>query len=380
MYISTQTEFEKFIERAKASELLAIDTEFMREKSFYPKLCLLQMATEEEDVIVDPFLVESLEPLSVLLTDSSIVKLFHAGSQDIEILFHELGVVPSPIFDTQIAAAVLGHSLQIGYGSLVSAVCGVQLKKGDSYTDWGRRPLSKSQLSYAADDVVYLPKMYRILHARLISLGRLEWLSDDFAELANQKRYEILPNERYKKLKRVNQLSRRQLSAARELAAWREKIAMKRDIPRKWVLTDEQVVEACKREPESLDQLFLIRGVSERLSTRDAREVLRAIQAGLNVDEDSLPSLTIKKTNEKNVDVEVDALSAIARLRAKESNIAFQALVSNSDLIEIARGHTDSAVLKGWRREIVGQDLLAFMSGELELQIVNGEFKVTKRQ
>lgn len=380
MYINTQTEFENFIARAKSSELLAIDTEFMREKSYFPQLCLLQMATEEEDVIVDPFAINDLAPLSSLLLDASIVKLFHAGSQDIEILFHELGVVPTPVFDTQIAAAVLGHSLQIGYGSLVSTICGTQLKKGDSYTDWARRPLSKSQLAYAADDVIYLPKMYRIIHAKLVSLGRLEWLTEDFAELANPKRYEILPFERYKKLKRVNQLSRRQLSAARELAAWREQTAMRRDLPRKWVLTDEQIVEACKREPKNIDQLLLIRGMSEKLSTKDARAVLHAIQTGLNVAENLLPNLTIKKSNEKNVEVEVDALSAIARLRAKENNIAFQALVSISDLTEIARGHTNCAALKGWRREIVGQDLLAFARGETEIQIIDGELKVTKRQ
>ena len=380
MYISTQNELLEFIGRAKQSEILAIDTEFLREKTYYPQLCLLQMATEEEDVIVDPLTVGPLDALKELLLDQGITKLFHAGSQDIEIIYHELGCIPTPLFDTQIAAALLGHTLQIGYGSLVASVCGVTLKKGDSFTDWARRPLSKSQLAYAADDVIYLPKLYRKMHAKLEKLGRLTWLDADFAALGNEDRYKCNPRERFRKLKRVNQLSRKQLSAAREVAAWREEAAMRRNIPRKWLITDEQVVESCRREPQSIDQLFMVRGISEKLNTGDARAVLEAIKKGLEAPQEDWPSLPSKGRNEANVDVEVDALSAIARLRAKENDIAFQALVSMGDLTDVARGYADCDVLKGWRYEIVGKDLLAFMEGKLELQIVNGVLRVTNRQ
>lgn len=380
MYIRTQNELLEFINRAQQSDILAIDTEFLREKTYYPQLCLLQMATEEEDVIVDPFTVGSLDALKTLFCDENITKLFHAGSQDIEILYHELGVIPKPLFDTQIAAALLGHSLQIGYGSLVQSTCGITLKKGDSFTDWARRPLSKSQLSYAADDVIYLPKLYRKMKARLEKLGRLSWLENDFSELGNEERYANKPRERFKKLKRVNQLSKKQLSAARELAAWREETAIKRNLPRKWLITDEQIVESCRREPETIDQLFMVRGLSEKLSTADAREVLEAIKTGLHLPEDSWPKMPHKNKNEANVDVEVEALATIARLRAKENDIAFQALVSMSELTEVARGYTDSEVLKGWRLEIVGKDLLAFMEGRIEMYIDNGVLKVTNRK
>ncbi len=380
MYISTQNELLEFIERAKQSEILAIDTEFLREKTYFPQLCLLQMATEEEDVIVDPLTVGPLDTLTELLLDPGITKLFHAGSQDIEIIYHELGCIPTPLFDTQIAAALLGHTLQIGYGSLVSSVCGVTLKKGDSFTDWTRRPLSKSQLAYAADDVIYLPKLYRKMYAKLEKLGRLSWLDADFAALAEEERYKNNPQERYRKLKRVNQLSRKQLSAAREVAAWREEAAMQRNVPRKWLISDEQIVESCRREPQSIDQLFMVRGISEKLNTSDARAVLEAIKTGLNKPQETWPILPSKGRNEANVDVEVDALSTIARLRAKENDIAFQALVSMSDLTGVARGYTDCDVLKGWRFEIVGKDLLAFMEGKLELHIENGVLTVTNRQ
>ena len=380
MYISTQNELIDFIARARSSEILAIDTEFLREKTYYPMLCLLQMATEDEDVIVDPFTIDSLEPIEELFADQNITKLFHAGSQDIEILYHEIGLIPRPIFDTQVAAALLGHSLQICYGSLVQSVCGVSLKKGDSYTDWSHRPLSKSQLAYAADDVIYLPRLYRKMSARLIELGRLDWLDSDFAELSDESRYINLPRERYKKLKRVNQLSRRQLSAARELSAWREETAIKRNIPRKWVLADEQIVEACKQEPDSLDALFLIRGMSTKLNTNDARQALAAIQRGLKADPSTWPKLDNANTNEASVDIEVSALETIVKLRAKENSIAPQVLASSGDLRDLARGYSNAEVLKGWRYEIVGKDLLAFMEGKLELKIENGVLMVTNRQ
>ncbi|MFR7403388.1 MAG: ribonuclease D [Coriobacteriaceae bacterium] len=270
-YIASQENLEAFVRRAASSSVLAIDTEFLREKTYYANLCLIQLATDAEVAVVDPFAIEDMKVLAPLLTDSSIVKLFHAGGQDLEILYRELGVLPAPLFDTQVAATLLGHTQQIGYGPLVHSLCGVNLKKSDSFTDWSRRPLSTSQLEYAADDVIYLPKMYRIMVEKLEAKGRLHWLDNDFAAMSDPAHYESDPFERYKRLKRVGQLTRRQLSAAREVACWREVTAQERDMPRKWVLTDEQIVEACRRESRTIDDLFLIRGVREKLNTRDAR-------------------------------------------------------------------------------------------------------------
>lgn len=380
MYISDASELQAFIARARTSDILAIDTEFLREKTYYPRLCLLQMATEQEDVIVDPFTVGPLDCLVELLENPAITKLFHSGSQDIEIIYHELGTMPQPLFDTQIAAALLGHTLQIGYGSLVQSECGVTLKKGDSFTDWSRRPLSKSQLEYAADDVIYLPALYRSMAAKLDKLGRLEWLDADFKELCDPERYQANPRERYKKLKRVHHLSMRQLSAAREVTAWREEKAMRSNVPRKWVMSDEHIVEACKREPRSVDELFMVRGLREKLSTEDARSVLAAIQTGVSLPRKEWPQPERPSRNEANVEVEVDALSAILRLRAKENDIAPQVLASHKDLIDVARCYRDSEVLKGWRYEIVGADLLDFMEGRTRLSIRGGTLQVTNRE
>ncbi|MEG0016728.1 MAG: ribonuclease D [Gordonibacter sp.] len=377
MYIATQENLVAFAERAATSSVLAIDTEFLREKTYYAKLCLLQMATDSETVIVDPFGVDDLGVLVGLLEDERIVKLFHAGGQDLEIILREVGVLPKPVFDTQVAAALLGHTQQIGYASLVHAECNVSLKKTDSFTDWSRRPLSDSQLDYAADDVVYLPRLYASMRAALEEKGRLSWLGRDFEDLVDPQRYDTNERTRYKRLKRVSQLSRRQLSAAREVASWRELEAQRRDVPRKWVVTDEQVVEACKREARTIDELFMVRGMSDRLSTRDARAVVSLIASALDAPPDTWPELDRCSKSEPNVDAELDLMCALVRLRAKENGIAFPTLASHDDLARVARGYRDGIdLLRGWRRAIVGEELLELLDGSLALSLSGGELMV----
>lgn len=379
MYIANQESLEAFVDRARSSSVLAIDTEFLREKTYYARLCLLQLATDDEVVVVDPFAVESLAVIEPLLTDESIVKLFHAGDQDLEILYHEVGVLPHPVFDTQIAAALLGQSQQVGYGALVHAECGVSLKKIDSFTDWSRRPLSDSQLEYAADDVVYLPRLYRMMTKELTEKGRLTWLDHDFEELVDPARYEQDPRERYRRLKRGNQLTLQQLSAAREVAAWRETEAQRRNIPRKWVLTDEQIVEACKREARTIDELFMVRGMREKLSTRDARKVVSLLKSGLDLPEDAWLEPDRPSRNEPNVDAQIDLMNALVRLRSKENGIAMQTLASHAELSQVARGHHEGVdVLKGWRRALIGEELLELLAGKLSLRLVNGEVTVER--
>ena len=380
MYIATQENLAAFVERARSSSVLAIDTEFLREKTYYAKLCLLQMATDDEVVIVDPFEMDDLSVLAPLLTDERIVKLFHAAGQDLEIILREVGVLPRPVFDTQIAAALLGHTQQIGYAALVHAECGVSLKKIDSFTDWSRRPLSASQRDYAADDVVYLPRLYAGMRAALEEKGRLHWLDHDFEELSDPARYEANERERFRRLKRVSQLSRRQLSAAREVAAWRELEAQRRDVPRKWVVTDEQIVEACKREARTIDELFMVRGLSDRLSTKDARAVVSLISSALSAPPDTWPELDRCGKSEPNVDAELDLMSALVRLRAKENGIAFPTLASHDDLARVARGYREGVDrLRGWRRAIVGEELLELLDGRLALSL-DGGLKVERRE
>ena len=379
LYISSQEELEEFIASSLNCKVLAIDTEFLREKTYRPQLCLLQMATENDVVLVDPFEVMDLSVLSSLFLAPEMLKIVHSGRQDIEILYHEVGVMPWPIFDTQIAAALLGYSQQIGYGPLVHAECGVSLDKLDSFSEWGQRPLSDSQLRYAANDVIYLPQVHRNLQRRLEELGREGWLEGDFRELVNPKRYEPNPRERYKKLKKGNQLNRHQLCAAREVTAWRENRAEKLDLPRRWVLSDEQIVEACKRETRTIDQLFLIRGMREKLSTEDARTVARLIREGLDMPKEEWPVTQHKGRNERNVENEVDLMMALVRKRAKENDIAFQTLANHDALQEIARGHyEDAELLKGWRYDMIGHELLDLLNGKIALSIKDHHLQVTR--
>ena len=358
------------------SSLLGIDTEFLREKTFFPKLCLLQMSTEDEIVLVDPFGISSLGILKPLLTDEGITKIFHAGRQDLEILLNETGVLPTPIFDTQVAASLLGYSQQLGLSALVFSECKVQLDKSDSYTDWSKRPLTDSQLAYAADDVRYLPTMYRKMHSRLQEQGRLEWLAAEFAEMSDPANYQEDPRERFKRLKRVSHLTRKQLSAAREIAAWREEMAVKRNIPRKWVLTDEQIVEMCRRESKTIDDLFAVRGVREHLCVRDARKVAELCVKGLGAPEEEWPDLSTKGKSEKNVDIQVDLMMALVRLRAKENGIALQTLASHDDLVSLARGHDGGALMRGWRRVLIGNELCELLEGKISLRIENGSLAI----
>lgn len=376
-YVDNQGALEAFVEEAASSPFLAIDTEFLREKTYYPNLCLLQACVEGGTFIIDPFAVDDLGVVAPLLEDPRSVKLFHAGSQDLEILYREVGVLPRPIFDVQAAAALLGHSHQAGLASLVSSFLGVSIKKADSFTDWTRRPLAPSQLDYAADDVVYLPRLHEAMASQLEELGRLHWLDDEFAEMSDPAHYEVDPYSRFRRLKRGNQLSRKQMAAAREVAAWREIQAQKRDVPRKWILTDEQVVEACKREAKNIDELFMVRGVKQSLSTRDAREVASLMRKAFASDEDTWPKPQAPSACEPNVDSAVDLMQALMRVRSKEAGIAMQTLGSHSDMAALARGHVEeSALTKGWRREVVGDDLLRLLEGRIRLSLSDNELVV----
>lgn len=377
MLVENDAQLKDFLALCEKSSYMAIDTEFLREKTYYAKLCLIQVAIEGCTAIIDPFTIEDLSVMAPILTNQHVVKIFHASSQDIEILYHETGVVPDPVFDTQVAAALLGKSQQASYAALVQSFCQVTLPKKDSFTDWSRRPLSSSQVEYAADDVAYLPRIYHDMIEELNEKGRLSWLNDVFAEISNPKKYEIDPRDRYRKLKRVNQLSQRQMAAAREFAAWREERAQKLNIPRKWVVSDEQIVEACRREPRSLDELYMVRGLKESLKPGDARHVLQLINKGLTCPEEDLPQTKTNQRSEANVDIAVDLMNAIVRLRARENKIAPQTLAPHAELMKLARGHDeDCELLKGWRYHVVGKELSDFLEGKFLLQLIDGNLKI----
>lgn len=379
-YIDTQAGLEQLAADLEGSAVLAVDTEFLREKTYYPKLCLIQLNNEEIQAIIDPLAVRSLEPLASIMANPSCVKIFHSGSQDIDILYHELGVMPTPLFDTQMAAALMGFPLQVGYGPLVQALCDVRLAKADSYTDWSRRPLTTNQLKYALDDVVYLPKMYRHMERALAKQGRSSWLDADFARLADPAKYDNDPMDMWRKVKRVASLSHGQMAVAQELAAWREREAMERNIPRKWVIPDEALIEIARKSPKSIDRLMEVRGLNTKLTTKTARKVLEAVKRGREKDPKDYPCLPKRPSGSPEVDGAVDLLASVVEVRAKENGVAVPVLASRDDLARLVHGHKgDCELMQGWRYEMVGRELEAIMEGKLAVYVEGGRLCVGER-
>ena len=379
MLIDDDSQLKAFVKRCCTSPYMAIDTEFLREKTYYARLCLIQVAIEGEVAIIDPFAIKDITLLNDALTSPDVVKIFHASAQDIEILYHETGVVPRPVFDTQVAAALLGKSQQASYSSLVSSYCSVNLPKKDSFTDWSQRPLKDSQIRYAADDVVYLPQIYYDMVEVLNEKNRLHWLDEAFEEISSPEKYEIKPEERYRKLRRVNQLNAQQMAAAREFAAWRELKAQKINVPRKWIVSDEQIVEACRREARTIDELFMVRGMRESLRAEDARQAVACIKKGLSCPKEQLPQVHEKPKNEHNVDIVVDLMNAVVHLRARENHIAPQTLAPQAELMKLARGHDDECeLLKGWRYKVIGKELKELLKGKFSLRIADGNLEIIR--
>lgn len=376
MFISTSAELERFCERASSSKLLAVDTEFLRERTYHPRLCLLQLSTSADDIAaVDPIAISDLSPVAELFLDPSITKVIHACSQDLEVIDGTLGCVPQPLFDTQVAAAFLGQRMQIGYGPLVEAYTGVHLPKTESLTDWSRRPLEPEQLEYAEDDVRYLPAIYERMVEQLVERDRMGWVLPEMQALTDPAHYRHVPELAYQHLKRAGTLGRRQLGVAREVCAWRERTADRRDIPRRWVLSDEVVVEVAKRSPTDLQRLRRVRG-TEQLSERDAAAVLHAVSRGLSCPEKDLPRITYHRRPTPDQEGVLDLMYAMLRVVAEKSGVAAQLVASREDLLEFMTGKGGSALSTGWRRELVGTRLEELLGGSLGLTVKDGRVEI----
>ena len=359
--------------------VLAIDTEFMREKTYYARLCLIQVATEEQVYLIDaPALERDLGLLAPALMDPGIVKIVHAGTQDVEVLLRATGTAPSPLFDTQIAATLAGFPTQVGYAQLVKDMLDVTVDKGDTFTDWAARPLTDAQLAYAAADVEFLPTIYTRLREELDRGGRLAWLAEDFARLADPETYRVDPREQYRRVKRASTLDRRSLAVLREITAWRELEAQRKDLPRRWVVGDESLVEIARRRPKTTAELASVRGVGDRLGGQRASGILSAVAAGLAVPDDDLPRMAKRQRTGADVGPIADLLSAVCRLRAREHGVAITLLATREDLERFATGDREGHPLaEGWRHTIVGADLETVLDGRAALRVRRGRVELT---
>jgi ribonuclease D len=341
----------------QAGTSVALDTEFVRERTYYPKLCLIQVAVAGDVVLIDALAIADGGALAALLADPGRLKLLHAARQDIEALLPLTGSPLAPVFDTQQAAALLGCPAQIGYADLVRQVLGVELAKGHARTDWSRRPLSPEQLAYAADDVRYLPALAEALAGRLDAAGRGSWLDEESATLRELSLYRVEPAEAWRRLKGLERLDAAGFAAARALASWRERRAMDRDLPRGWVLPDAAIHELAETRPQTREQLLRLATVPRGTAERAADAILAAVAAAGDGTaerdvEDSLRPGPEQLRRQKLLHKRLTVL-------AGELGIQPEVLATRRDLAALARGSRAANVLSGWRREVVGEPLLA---------------------
>lgn len=338
---------------------IALDTEFVRERTYYPRLCLIQAAAAGDILLVDALAIPDGGALGRALLSPARPKILHAARQDIEALLPLTATPPPAVFDTQQAAALLGFPAQVGYAELVRLVLGVTLEKGHARTDWSRRPLSPEQLAYAADDVRYLPALAAELDARLVTAGRRAWLDEESAALGDVSLYRVEPEDAWRRLKGIERLDDAAYAAARSLAAWRERRAMARDLPRGWVLPDAALYDLAAARPQTPEALARVASVPARTAARAAGELLAAIAA---------PAAAIRgpegpgRPGPEQLRLEKVLQQALTAVAA-ELGIAAEVVATRRELSALARGTRDLPVLRGWRRRAAGERLLAALEG-----------------
>ncbi len=376
LYIDTADELDRFCDTLRAADWIALDTEFLREKTYYPKLCLLQLATAESVACIDPLALDDLAPLLEILFDEGITKVMHSGRQDMEIFYHIAGKLPSPVFDTQIAALMLGYPEQVGYASLVKEELGIELDKLHTRADWTLRPLTDDQLQYAADDVIYLVEIYQQLCEKLAALGRRDWLLEDFQRLTNADLYNNPPADAWQKVKGGNRLRGDSLSVMQALAGWREQLAQQKNRPKGWILRDDALIDISRHRPASLDALGKIRGLSEGLVRNSGNKIVERVREATGKKPISFPDKGKLAKLSPDQNALVDVMMALVRLSGEQNDLNPAVLATRKQLEKLVLGDQDAAVVQGWRRKFVGEQLLAFLGGDLKLSIRDGRLAV----
>lgn len=372
-HVATTADLAEVCTALRRSEVVALDTEFIRERTYYPQLCLVQLADAHQLVVVDALALlnkeTDLAPLDALLADTGVLKVLHAARQDLEIFALRMGVVPAPVFDTQIAASLLGHGEQAGYAAVVQKLLGVTLDKSHVRTDWAARPIPAGALDYAVDDVRYLLEVHRRLRDELAARGRSEWLDAEFAALARMDNYKIEPADAWRKVRGIQRLSGPQRTRVVALAAWRERIAIESDKPRGWILKDEVLVDLARRNPPDEAGLAAIRDMPPQVVKRRGADLLAALGADGAAPTAEAPRERLTPEQESLV----DALAALSRLRANAQGVAAGNLAPRRELERLVLGERELELLAGWKREALGEALLALLDGKIALRVRDGK-------
>ncbi len=368
-----------FCEKLRTADYVTVDTEFMREKTYWPILCLVQLAGPGGAKAVDALAPGmDLSALHELMADEGVLKVFHAARQDMEIFFHLSGRLPKPVFDTQVAAMVCGFGDSVGYEALVTKLVNAKIDKGSRFTDWTLRPLSERQTNYALADVTHLRPVYEKLAAKLHGNGREDWLAEEMAVLTLPATYLGEPREAFRRIK-TRTADGRMLSVLRELAAWREKEAQRRDMPRNRIVRDEALVEIAHHTPKDPDQLARTRGLGAKLAKGNyGQQILDAVNKGLAVPDKDRPEPKAKPQLPRGLGPVTDLLKVLLKMKSEDSGVATKLLASAADIELIAGLGADADVkaLKGWRLDVFGEDALKLRAGELSLTVKGKKLKL----
>ncbi len=370
-------------ERLSRSEFVAVDTEFMRENTYWPDLCLIQIGNQEEAAAIDPK-AEGLDLtplLNLLVNNEDVLKVFHAGGQDLEIIFNMTGGTPHPLFDTQVAAMALGLGEQIGYSNLVESLIGQSLDKGARFTDWGRRPLDQRQIDYAIGDVTHLAELFPKMLKKLRKTGRGEWLDQEMERLAEPSNYANDPAEAWKRV-RIPSRKAEVLGRLKAIAAWREIEARSKNLPRGRIMKDETLADIAAHPPTHQEGLARVRGLSAGWKTNDiGARLMDALAAAHPLPADEMPQREDKPGLGKEGALVADLLKLLLKIRSRESNVAARLIARSEELELLAAGRRQGlSILEGWRYEQFGRDALDLVEGRLAFAICNGKLAMTRTE
>lgn len=378
-YIDSDEKLKEISKLLKNNDYIILDTEFIREKNYYPKLCLIQVAASNNVLAcIDPLAINDLSPFIEILKDPSITKVFHASYQDLEIFYYLMDCVPAPIFDTQPAASVLGIGDQIGYARLVEELLGVQLEKSQSRTDWSRRPLSQKQIDYAIDDVRYLQKIYPLMRSKLEQKNRLEWLDADFNYLTSNKTYAVDFSTCWKRVKAKQTLKGIQLAVLQQLATWREEVAIQKDRPRRWIVSDDILIDLSRRKPKNTVQIAQIRGADEKHLKRYYQAWIKAIQAGEDSPPETWPKLPTRRKASLEEDILVDLLMTLVRYQAKEHGVSASVIASRKQVMTMLQEQRDT-FSNDWRGALLNTLFQDVLSGKAQVSVQEGNVVIQDR-
>ncbi|MGQ0458059.1 MAG: ribonuclease D [Hyphomicrobium sp.] len=375
--ITSSEDLQNLCNSLAISPFVAVDTEFLREQTFWPQLCLIQLAADGVEAVVDPMAPGiDLAPFYRLMADQRTVKVFHAARQDIEIVFTKAGVMPAPVFDTQVAAMVCGFGESISYVNLVKKITGADLDKSSRFTDWSRRPLSEKQLDYALGDVTYLRDVYRYLRADLEKSGRSAWVEEEMSVLIDPATYDTDPDKAWQRLK-LRVKSRKSLAILVELAAWRERLAQAQDVPRGRILRDDALYDIANQMPATAEALGQLRTLSDGFARSSrAKEILEAVKSGLARDPKALPKIERAEALSAEATATLELLKVLLKSSAAEHGVAPRIIADSEDLELLATQEAPNVLaLQGWRRQLFGDAALALKRGELALTLVDGEVR-----